>query len=138
MNSLKVPLIVGVLSATALVGCSPDSALGVLFDPPDCSISDVHRYNAAPGAFAEVDMTVANSGSGGTAIDVNCSVKLKSGNLIVDESGVGIGMLESNEARRVTILFTEIQNHNEYDQAVYYLWWYDAQGGYHDKTVVNP
>ena len=115
----------------AAAGCSPDSPLGVLFDPPECSIIDLKKLDAVWPQPAKIALTVKNNG-GATAYDVACEIKLKTGGTIVDEGVAYFGTLESGESISEEAWFTRISTHSEYGNATYHLYWYDSQGTYHD------
>jgi hypothetical protein len=120
------------------VGCDADSPFSLLFSGPDCTISDLRRLDASPGNFAKSMFIVSNTGDGATAFNIGLQVTLKTGNLIVDRTGIGVGDLNSGESIVAEVWFSSINSHSEYDRAEYYLWWYDAEGTYYDKQFINP
>ncbi len=129
MERYALPLTL--LLALSLAGCSPDSPLALAFSPPTCSIVDAQKIDASFPNPAKIRMTVQNTGDA-TAYSVACSIKLKTGSHIVDESGVYFGTLASGESYTQDAWFSNIQSHTEYSSAEYHLYWYDAEGNYHD------
>jgi len=119
------------LVLASVAGCSPDSPLGVLLSPPDCTIADIQKSDALWPQPAKIAVTVKNR-SDATAYDVECDIKLKSGNTIVDEGAVSFGTLEGGESMTGEAWFWKISTHGDYANAAYHLFWYDSQGTYHD------
>jgi hypothetical protein len=113
------------------VGCSPDSPLALAFSPPSCSIVGVQKIDASFPDFAKIRMTVKNTGDA-TAYNVACGIKLKTGSHIVDESAIYFGTLASGESYAQEAWFSNIQTHSQYSNAEYHLYWYDAEGTYHE------
>jgi hypothetical protein len=112
-------------------GCNPDSPLAVSFNPPTCAISSIQKTDASWPYPAKISMTVGNTGDA-TAFDVECEIKLKSGNTIVDEGFIYFGTLASHESYAQDARFWNITSHSEYSSAEYHLFWFDSQGEYHD------
>ena len=112
-------------------GCTPDSPLGVLINPPTCSIAGIQKSDASWPDPAKIAMTVRNSGDA-TAYDVECDVKPKSGNTIVDKGVIYFGTLESHESYTQDESFWSISSHTDYSTAEYHLYRYDSQGDYHE------
>jgi len=117
--------------AAILAGCNPDSPLGVLFNPPVCSIIDMQKTNAAWPNPATIAVTVRNT-TDATAYNVECDIKLMSGSTIVDEGAIAFGTLEGGESMTSDAAFWNINTHADYGYAAYHLFWYDSQGTYHD------
>jgi hypothetical protein len=137
---MKHQLISGFLKTAAFVmlslqlaGCAADSPMGILFHPPECSITSIEKQDGAFAKFAKIFMKVENTGSGATAYDVGCIIKLKTGNTIIETSSAHFGTLKSGEAALDEVRFSRIEKHNEYGYAEYKLYWYDAEGGYYEK-----
>ena len=112
------------------LGCDPDSPFSVLIDPPRCSIASIQKSDASWPQPAKISLTVKNGGEA-TAYDVECDIKLKSGNTIIDEGIVYFGTLESQESCAEEAWFMKIATHSEYSTTEYHLFWYDSQGDYH-------
>ncbi len=119
-------------------GCSPDSPLSILVSPPDVGISQVQYLPSAPGEFAKSTFTVTNTGGGATAFNIGVQVTFKSGNFIVARNAAGIGTLVQGESIRGEVWFTELPQPGAFDKADYLVWWYDAQGTYYDKEIIDP
>ncbi|MGH7601606.1 MAG: hypothetical protein ACREOI_35035 [bacterium] len=119
--------------ALPLLSCSPDSPLGILFDPPKCEVTGLEAKDKTPGNFARMEITVANTGDGATAYNVRFFIKLKKGNTIIDSDGTSFGTLKAGEAALGEVWFSRIETHSEYDNAESKLYWYDAEGGYYEK-----
>jgi hypothetical protein len=128
-RSLHLALLSG--SFLLFVGCSPDSPLALAFSPPSCSIVGIQKINASFPDPAKIRMTVQNTGDA-TAYDVACGIKLKTGSHIVAQSAIYFGTLASGESYTQEAWFSAIQSHSEYQNAEYHLYWYDAEGNYHD------
>ena len=111
-------------------GCNPDSPFAVLTDPPTCSILSIQKTDASWPYPATISMTVKNTGDA-TAYDISCSIKLKSGNTIVDKGVIFFGTLQSQESYKQEGSFYQITTHTDYSNAEYDLGWYDSQGNYH-------
>jgi hypothetical protein len=114
-----------------MMGCNPDSPFGVLVNPPNCSIASIQKSDASWPEPAKIAITVRNSGDA-TAYGVECDIKLKSGNTIVDEGIVYYGTLVSQESYSQDASFWKINSHTDYATTEYHLYWYDSQGGYHE------
>ena len=115
------------------LSCSPDSTLGVLFDPPNCEITSLQKEDASPGQFAKFVITVKNGGSGATAYNVTCLVKLKNGNTIIDRGSAYFGSLNTGESAVAEAWFSNITSQDQYQSYDITLYWYDAQGGYYSN-----
>jgi hypothetical protein len=131
MKEKILPLLCSLPLIVTAFGCTPDSPLAVLIDPPKCIIASIQKSDASWPYPAKIVMTVRNSGDA-TAYNVECDVKLKSGNRIVDEGVVYFGTLGSQESYTQDESFWSISTHADYATAYYHLYWYDSQGGYHD------
>ncbi len=114
-----------------LAGCSPDSPFALAFSPPTCSIAGVQKIDASFSNPATIRMTVRNTGDA-TAYNVSCAIKLKTGSHIVDQGSIYFGTLASGESYTQETWFVDIQSHSEYSYVEYDLYWYDAEGNYHD------
>ena len=102
-----------------------------MFNPPDCTITNLQRTDAVWPDPAKIAVTVENR-SDATAYDVQCDIKLKTGNMIVDQGSVFLGTLEGGESITGEAWFWNIKTHSDYSSAAYHLSWYDSQGNYHD------
>ncbi len=122
-----------VMLSLQLTGCAADSPMGILFHPPECSIISLEKQDGAFAKSAKIVMTVQNKGEGANAYKVRCTIKLKTGNTIIEASSAYFGNLKSGEAALDIVAFSRIEKHNEYDHAEYTLHWYDAEGGYYEK-----
>lgn len=118
-------------------GCNPDSPLSVAFSPPTCSIDAIEKTDASWPYPATISMTVRNTGDA-TAFDVECQIKLKSGNTILDENAIYFGTLSSGESYAQHASFWNIHSHSDYGTAEYYLYWYDSQGDVHNLSIAAP
>ncbi len=116
-----------------LSGCDADSPLGILFDPPECEVTSLQKLDAQPGQFAKFIITVENTGTGATAYNVGCTVRLKQGNTFIESSGTYFGDLKERESSMSEVWFTSIDNHNQYSSAEVTLYWYDAEDGYYEN-----
>jgi len=116
-------------------GCSVNSNGNFVSDPPRCRIVSQSDFKPkSPGTFSTITYTIENDGTGGTAYNVGVSVKLKSGNTIVDNGTVYAGTLESGESISKDVWFTSIKSSSEYGSAVVKLSWYDYDGGYYESS----
>jgi hypothetical protein len=119
-----------VMLSLQLAGCITDSSMDI---PPECGITSVEKHDSTLGKFAEIVMTVQNTGEATTAYYVTCIIKLKTGNTIIESSTAYFGALEPGEAAIDVVAFSRIEKHSEYSHVEYKLYWYDAENHYYEK-----
>lgn len=128
IQALCVVLMLLVLCA----GCEVDSPANLLINSPKCKIIEESGLVVQYSGFSTMTYTVINNGGGPTALGISIYVKLKKGNYIVDEGGVGFGVLERGESKSETIWLRKVRSNSEYDHIEVLLSWYDAQGCYYE------
>jgi hypothetical protein len=94
-------------------------------------MSEISFVKYSPAAMT---ITVINNVDGPTAFNVNCYVKLKRGNLIVDDGRAGFGCLEEGELRKEDAKFRDLTETDVVDYKEILLSWYNAEGIYYYET----
>lgn len=84
------------------------------------------------GSWSTISFTIENDGEGGVANSIGVSVKLKNGNLIVDEGSAFVSSLQKGESIISDVRFTKIKSTSDYSSAVVRLYWYDSDGGFYE------
>ncbi len=107
--------------------------MGVLFDPPKCKITNISRVASPDHSPVYFKITVQNVGSGATAYNIGCEIRLKKGNFIVDQSTAYFGYLKEGESTSGEADFYSITNLYEYSTEEITLYWYDSQDGYYQN-----
>lgn len=128
IQTVSVALMFLVLCA----GCEVDSPANLLINSPKCKIIEESGLVVQYSGFSTMTYTVINNGGGPTALGISVYVKLKKGNYIVDEGGVGFGVLERGESKSETVWLRKVRSNSEYDHIEVSLSWYDAQGCYYE------
>jgi hypothetical protein len=122
-----------ILLLATLSGCDVNSPVSLIFNSPKCRITN-YSMNFQKTGFTTLQITVVNNGDGPTAYNIGCSVRLKYGDYIVDESSAYFGYLNSNESKTEEAIFTKVKSSYDYSYMEINLYWYDADGDYYQEN----
>jgi hypothetical protein len=123
-------------SVLILSSCSTNTNGTVVFDPPHCKITRQSNFKASsPGNFSSIAFTIENDGNGNAAYHVGVAVKLKNGNVIVDEGFASISSLEKGESIVENVTFVKVNSASEYNTVAVRLYWYDYDNGYYESNL---
>ena len=129
----KFQLIFLILLLVTLSGCDVNSPFSLIFNSPKCRITD-YSMDFKKSGFTKMQITVVNDGDGPTAYNIGCSIRLKYGDYIVDESSAYFGYLNENESKTEEAIFTKIKDSYEYSYMEINLYWYDADSNYYQEN----
>jgi hypothetical protein len=131
MKTYKISLVILILPSLLLISCDVNSPESLLFNTPNCSIISIAHISFEHYGYATMSIKVVNDGDGPTAFGVSCSVKLKDGNLIVDDGFAEFGTLEEGEEREEDVIFFDLEETEVINRKIIFLSWYDAEEGYY-------
>ena len=109
-------------------GCQKDSPANLMIHSPKCKIiekSGIIFNSKYP--WSKMGISVENYGEGPTAFNINCYVKLKNGNLVVDESSIYLGTLKQSEIKKDSLTFVKLKNPTEFSTMEIILSWEDVE-----------
>ncbi len=114
-------------------GCNPNSPLSVLFSPPKVDLVNTHDINATSSSFFQIVVTVKNDGSGASACNVGCTIKLKNGNYKVESETGFFGTLNAGESTSDAVWFTNVKTSTDFQNVDITVYWWDSQGNYYQN-----
>jgi hypothetical protein len=113
----------------------------VQLNPPKCQITD-HKFTKAivyPSTNSTLDLTISNYSSKYSAIEVSLYVKVKSGNLIIEEkpSFVAIGINAGEKIKKQISLYN-VKSDTYVSNIEVKLVWKDIEDFYHSESYNFP
>jgi len=131
MKNFIISLVIIVFVSVFFISCDVDSPTSLLFNSPECRITNVSSVEFPESGFPKMTVTVVNRGDGPTAFSIGCYVKLKNGNYILDDGCAGFGTLLDGESRSEEIKFFDLEKSDYITSREITLYWYDAEGIYY-------
>ena len=131
MKTNNISLAILVLLPLFLNSCDVNSPESLLFNSPKCSIVSIADISFNQFGYATMSIKVVNNGDGPTAFSVNCYVKLKKGELILDDGSAYFGTLKEGESREEDVIFFDLEEADVINHKEIILSWYDAEEGFY-------
>ena len=120
------------LTILFLLSCHKDSSLNLLIKSPKCSIVSQSALYKDKWKFTCIDFVIKNNGKGPTAYNVSLFIKLKKGGSIVSQNRLDFEYLVQGETASAKAQFPIFDENLQYDYVDTHLYWYDADGNYHE------
>ena len=133
MKPCTIYLTVIILLSALFFSCDVNSPESLVFNSPKCSIISMSEISFEHYSYADMSVTIKNNGDGPTAFDVGCYIKLKNGNLILDDGYGDFGTLDEGEAREEGIRFYDLEESDKIGYMEIVIYWYDAEGDFYSK-----
>lgn len=114
-----------------------DQNTGVAFNPPDCELLDLTPRGGTTGTPPSLEMTVENTSNVSDAFFAQAQVEARLNDVVVTTALATYGNLGPGRQATETADLVGIERHDEYDELVITLVWFDADGAYYEEVVVR-
>lgn len=103
---------------------------------PECEIISLVKVNGDAVNYSKFRLKIVNNSIGSTAYQVNCSIKMKIGSIVVDRSTEQFGDIYYRESLVGDVYIYNLYDHSDYNYAEVTLSWEDEFGHYYEKVYV--
>jgi len=107
-----------------------------LVSKPDCDIVSLVKVNGDDSNYSKFRIKIANISMDSKAFNINCDIKMKVGNIIVDRSSEEFGDLYYRESVIGDVIIYNIYDHSDYSYAEVTISWEDEYGNIYEKDYV--